>query len=256
MLVGEAVWAVHPGNPGFRKGSAITTFSQTLTLVAGLLCLGKRVSYRRLRKEFGLDDETLEDVRHELIVMRLAVDEGGQGLAFVGTAPFETGNAPPRVSCTGRRADRSVAGFVCVCRDARAKCSGPRGCAGRARFARRPAANPMSKRPALRSVPSARSNIQAQNDDHQPQVEYRIGRRDARPARAARLSRQRVAPTGAIAVVKASPSVICGKSRSPAVARRLARQTPATAPVTAYMTAPGASARGRPPMLSRPFNRV
>ena len=95
MLVGAAVWAVHPGNPGFRKGSAITTFSQTLTLVAGLLCLGKRVSYRRLRKEFGLDDETLEDVRHELIVMRLAVDEGGQGLAFVGTAPFETGNAPP-----------------------------------------------------------------------------------------------------------------------------------------------------------------
>jgi tetratricopeptide (TPR) repeat protein len=71
VLAGAAVWAVHPGNPGFRKGSAITTFSQTLTLVAGLLCLGKRVSYRRLRKEFGLDDETLEDVRHELIVMRL-----------------------------------------------------------------------------------------------------------------------------------------------------------------------------------------
>jgi predicted ATPase/class 3 adenylate cyclase len=95
VRVGVAIWSVHPGNPGFRKGSAITTFSQTLTLVAGLLCLGKRISYRRLRKEFGLDDETLEDVRHELIVMRLAVDEGGQGLAFVGTAPFETGNAPP-----------------------------------------------------------------------------------------------------------------------------------------------------------------
>jgi hypothetical protein len=95
VLVGAAIWAVHPGNPGFRKGSAITTFSQTLTLVAGLLCLGKRVSYRRLRKEFGLDDETLEDVRHELIVMRLAVDEGGQGLALVGAAFFETGNAPP-----------------------------------------------------------------------------------------------------------------------------------------------------------------
>jgi hypothetical protein len=41
------------------------------------------------------DDETLEDVRHELIVMRLAVDEGGQGLALVGAALFETGNAPP-----------------------------------------------------------------------------------------------------------------------------------------------------------------
>jgi hypothetical protein len=52
------------------------TFSQTLTFVIGLLYLEKRVSYRRLRKEFGLDDETLQDVRHELIVKRLAVDEG------------------------------------------------------------------------------------------------------------------------------------------------------------------------------------
>src|SRR6202040_2506075 len=95
VLVGAAVWAVHPGNPGFRKGCAITTFSKTLTFVAGLLCLEKRVSYRRLRREFGLDDETLEDLRHELIVKRLAVDEGGQGLAVVGTALFETGSAAP-----------------------------------------------------------------------------------------------------------------------------------------------------------------
>jgi hypothetical protein len=39
--------------------------------------------------------ETLEDVRHELIVKRLAVDEGGQGLAVVGAALFETGDAAP-----------------------------------------------------------------------------------------------------------------------------------------------------------------
>src|SRR5271169_6370782 len=93
--VGAAVWAVHPGNPGFRKGSAITTFSKTLTFVTGLLYLEKRVSYRRLRKEFGIDNETLDDLRHELIVKRLAVDEGGQGLAFVGAALFETSDAPP-----------------------------------------------------------------------------------------------------------------------------------------------------------------
>jgi class 3 adenylate cyclase/tetratricopeptide (TPR) repeat protein len=74
---------------------ATITFSQTLTFVVGLLYLEKRVSYRRLKKEFGLDDETLEDVRHELIVKRLAVDEGGEGLAFVGAARFETGSAPP-----------------------------------------------------------------------------------------------------------------------------------------------------------------
>ena len=79
MLAGAAVWVAHPGNSGFRKGSAITTFSQTLTLVAGLLCLEKRVSYRQLRNEFGLDDQTLEDVRHELIFKRLAVDESGKG---------------------------------------------------------------------------------------------------------------------------------------------------------------------------------
>jgi adenylate/guanylate cyclase family protein len=60
-----------------------------------VLCLEKRVSYRRLRKEFGLDDETIEDVRHELIVKRLAVDESGEGLAFVGAAPFDTGDAQP-----------------------------------------------------------------------------------------------------------------------------------------------------------------
>jgi hypothetical protein len=74
---------------------ATTTFSQTLTFVIGLLYLEKRVSYRRLRKEFGLDDETLDDVRHELIVRRLAVDEHGEGLFFVGAALFEIGNAPP-----------------------------------------------------------------------------------------------------------------------------------------------------------------
>ena len=58
------------------------------------MCLEKRVSYRRLRKEFGLDEETIEDIRHELIVKRLAVDEGGQGLAFVGAALLQTGDVP------------------------------------------------------------------------------------------------------------------------------------------------------------------
>ena len=83
------------GVGGFIEGCAITTFSQTLTFVIGLLYLEKRVSYRRLKKEFGLDDETIDDVRHELIVKRLAVDEGGQGLTFVGAALFEASIAPP-----------------------------------------------------------------------------------------------------------------------------------------------------------------
>ena len=87
--------AVRAGECRLRKGGAITTFSKTVALVAGVLCLEKRVSYRRLKKEFGFDGETLDDVRHELIVRRLAVDEDGQGLAFVGAAVFETDNAQP-----------------------------------------------------------------------------------------------------------------------------------------------------------------
>jgi hypothetical protein len=42
------------------------TFSQTLTLVAGLFCLEKRVSHRRLHKEFDLDDEILNDRRADI----------------------------------------------------------------------------------------------------------------------------------------------------------------------------------------------
>jgi hypothetical protein len=34
--------------------------------VAGLLCLEKRISYRRLRKEFDLDDEILNDRRADM----------------------------------------------------------------------------------------------------------------------------------------------------------------------------------------------
>jgi class 3 adenylate cyclase len=56
---------------------------KTLALVVGLLYLEKRVSYRRLRKELALDDETLDDVRHELFVKRLAEDDEGQALVFL-----------------------------------------------------------------------------------------------------------------------------------------------------------------------------
>ena len=61
------------------------TFSQTLTLVAGLFCLEKRVSYRRLRKEFDLDDEILNDRR----------------------ADINRGGAPMRLPLSRRTPDRS-----------------------------------------------------------------------------------------------------------------------------------------------------
>jgi hypothetical protein len=61
------------------------TFSQTLTLVAGLFCLEKRVGYRRLREEFDLDDELLNDRR----------------------ADINRGGAPMRLPLSGRTPDRS-----------------------------------------------------------------------------------------------------------------------------------------------------
>ena len=42
------------------------TLRETLTFVAGLLFIEKRVSYNRLREELGLDDDTLELIRDEL----------------------------------------------------------------------------------------------------------------------------------------------------------------------------------------------
>ena len=65
------------------SGSAMT-FSETLWLVTGLLFYEKRVSYRRLSVELNLDSDTLENVRQELAVKQLAVDENGEGLAWVG----------------------------------------------------------------------------------------------------------------------------------------------------------------------------
>src|SRR5258708_29684852 len=88
-------WSTRRSSTKVGRVRATTTFSQTLTFVIGLLYLEKRVSYRRLRKEFGLDDETLDDVRHELIVRRLAIHQNGEGLLFVGPAPFATANPPP-----------------------------------------------------------------------------------------------------------------------------------------------------------------
>ena len=61
------------------------TFPETVTYIVGLLFLERRVSYRRLRQELRLDDETLEALRHELVLAkRLAVDENGDVLVWNG----------------------------------------------------------------------------------------------------------------------------------------------------------------------------
>src|SRR5215475_10101374 len=61
------------------------TFDDMLAQVLELLQREKRVSYRALKRRFGLNDDDLEDVKDELIyAKKLAVDEEHRVLVWVG----------------------------------------------------------------------------------------------------------------------------------------------------------------------------
>jgi class 3 adenylate cyclase/predicted ATPase len=72
------------------------TFDEILAQVTALLEKDRRVSYRALKRRFQLDDDYLEDIKHELIkAKKLAVDEDGSVLVWAGPAPEAPGPAPP-----------------------------------------------------------------------------------------------------------------------------------------------------------------
>jgi hypothetical protein len=74
-------------------------FFELLAVAKWLLERRKRISYRTLTRELQLDDETLENLRHELIVgTRLAADDGGEALVW-------TGGAVPPATLSVVRAD-------------------------------------------------------------------------------------------------------------------------------------------------------
>ena len=67
------------------------TFDEMLSQVQDLLQREKRVSYRGLKRRFALDDEYLEDLKEELIgAKRLAVDEDGRFLVWMGASPVQS----------------------------------------------------------------------------------------------------------------------------------------------------------------------
>jgi class 3 adenylate cyclase len=71
------------------------TFDEVFTQVLELLQREKRVSYRALKRRFGLDDNYLEDVKDEFIyAKKLAVDEDSRVLVWTGG----TSSAPPTAS--------------------------------------------------------------------------------------------------------------------------------------------------------------
>ena len=70
------------------------TFDEILAQVLELLHREGRVSYRALKRRFGLDDDYLEDLKDELIkAKQLARDEEGTVLVWTGAAPL-SGSQP------------------------------------------------------------------------------------------------------------------------------------------------------------------
>jgi hypothetical protein len=70
------------------------TFQEVLAQVIAWLQREQRVSYRALKRQFGLDDGYLEDLKIEIIrAKKLAVDETGEILVWTGgqaSAPLPT----------------------------------------------------------------------------------------------------------------------------------------------------------------------
>ena len=72
------------------------TFEEVLAQALAMLQRQGRVSYRALKRQFGLDDEYLEDLKVEIIeVHQLAIDQDGTMLVWTGDAGATPEPAPP-----------------------------------------------------------------------------------------------------------------------------------------------------------------
>ena len=64
------------------------TFEEVLDQAIAMLQRRGRVTYRALQRQFNLDDAFLDDLKEELLYgQRLAVDEDGRVLVWVGAVP-------------------------------------------------------------------------------------------------------------------------------------------------------------------------
>src|SRR5262245_42365956 len=81
-----------------RQGGPLMRFYEVVEQVCTLLQQQERVSYRALKREFGLDDDYLEDLKLELIdTKRVAGDENGTVLVWrVASPPSRTPDSRPQ----------------------------------------------------------------------------------------------------------------------------------------------------------------
>jgi nucleoside-diphosphate-sugar epimerase len=83
--------------PSATDGAPVS-FIETIERAAALLQASGRLSLRALRREFGLDEEALEDLVEELVEVRQVAVREGRVLVWMA----EAADAPPH---TGRAAD-------------------------------------------------------------------------------------------------------------------------------------------------------
>jgi hypothetical protein len=80
-------------------------FYEVLARVIEILQWEGRTSYRALKRQFGVDDAYLEDLKVELIeVKQLAVDHDGTMLVWTGAAPPSQAGVPPPAQPPSQRA--------------------------------------------------------------------------------------------------------------------------------------------------------
>jgi hypothetical protein len=86
----ELIWVGDSATPGpelrHRTGPG-SRFYACLSEVMAVLQRERHVTYRRLSDVFGLDEVLLEELREELTLRRLAIDEAGKVLLWTGETP-------------------------------------------------------------------------------------------------------------------------------------------------------------------------
>ena len=82
-------------------------FYAVLDQVLELLRQRGRVTYNALKRQFGLDDACLQDLKDEIIeAQRVAVDEDGKVLVWVGGGAAPPAAASVELSTISQQADR------------------------------------------------------------------------------------------------------------------------------------------------------
>ena len=70
-----------------QEADSESRFHELILTVMGLLQRERRITYRRLKHVYRLDEALLEDVKEELLFTGIACDEDGKGLGWIGETP-------------------------------------------------------------------------------------------------------------------------------------------------------------------------